>query len=336
MKPKILTLIIVLFVIVVGSAVGILFNFPYDPLKPPKADDTGSTPEGIQEVVNANNQFAFDLYSELIKSKHGNIFYSPYSISAAFAMVYEGARGKTSEEIQSVFHFPEYSELRPNFAAIYNEINSNHKDYELRTGNALWLQKDFHLLKNYKDIIKRYYGGKAAEVDFSRAPDASIKTINTFIEEQTNHKIKNLLSRGDIDSSTLLVITNAVYFNGEWMYKFDPGRTEDMYFRIDPKNLVKVPMMSMKPKEKLNYFEDKFLQILKLPYKGNRLSMLIILPKDNLTMLESKLSAEMISHYREMMKETYLDEILIPKFEFDTKYYLSHIFFKLEIFYQFI
>src|SRR3989344_7160709 len=87
---------VVLFAGVATAAV--LFLFPYEPTQPPSTDDTGSTNTGIQEVANANNKFAFDLYSELDKSESGNVFYSPYSISAALAMAYEGAEGKTAEE----------------------------------------------------------------------------------------------------------------------------------------------------------------------------------------------------------------------------------------------
>ncbi|MCD6477445.1 MAG: serpin family protein, partial [Candidatus Aenigmarchaeota archaeon] len=123
MDKKFIIGIIVLLMIGMATATTVYFIFPYVPKQPPKADDTSSTPQGIQEVVDANNQFAFDLYKELDKSEQGNIFYSPYSISAALAMTYEGANGQTADEIKSVFHFPENDILRPNFAAIYNEIN---------------------------------------------------------------------------------------------------------------------------------------------------------------------------------------------------------------------
>src|SRR3989338_8921131 len=139
---KILTIVIVLLMVAVVTATTVYFLFPYEPKQPPKVDDVGSTQQGIQQVVNANNQFAFELYSELDKSNDGNIFYSPYSISAALAMTYEGAKGQTADEMKSVFHFPESNILRPNFAAIYNEINRGNEAYQLRTGNALWVQQD--------------------------------------------------------------------------------------------------------------------------------------------------------------------------------------------------
>jgi len=148
---------VILFAGVATAAV--LFLFPYQPNQPPIADDVGSTQQGIKDVVNANNKFAFDLYSQLDKSENGNLFYSPYSISAALAMTYEGAEGKTAEEMKSVFHFPENNILRPNFAAIYNDINNGAEDYELRTGNALWVQQDFPFLTDYTSRVEHVGAG---------------------------------------------------------------------------------------------------------------------------------------------------------------------------------
>ena len=107
MNKKILTITIALLMVAIATAASILFLFPYEPNQPPQADDAGSTPLGIQEVVDANNQFAFDLYYELDKTQQENIFYSPYSISTALAMTYEGAKDQTADEMKSVFHFPE-------------------------------------------------------------------------------------------------------------------------------------------------------------------------------------------------------------------------------------
>jgi len=159
---------IALLMVGIVTATAVYFLFPYQPTHPPQTEDTGSSRQGIQEVVNANNQFAFDLYSELDKSEQGNVFYSPYSISAALAMTYEGAKGQTAEEMKSVFHFPKSNILRPNFAAIYNEINKGNNAYELRTGNALWAQYDYQFLEDYTSRVKKYYGGKAANLDFKQ------------------------------------------------------------------------------------------------------------------------------------------------------------------------
>ncbi len=324
MNKKFLMIGIVILMIAIVTATAVLFLFPYSPDQPPIVDDVGSTQQGIQTVVDANNQFAFELYSELNKAEDSNLFYSPYSISAALAMTYEGAKGKTAEEMKSVFHFPESNVLRPNFAAIYNSINEVNDVYDLKTGNALWAQYDFPFLEDYINRVEKYYGGKVANLDFVSEPEKSRKTINSFIEEQTNNKIKDLIPQGILNSMTKMVLTNAIYFKGTWEWEFDKSDTLDLDFKITPSNIVKTPMMYMDPdKARFNYADLEDLQILELPYKGEDLSMLILLPSENLESIEPTLSTEKLSEYKNQMQETKLDAIYLPKFEFDTKYFMK-------------
>ncbi|MCK5283867.1 MAG: serpin family protein [Nanoarchaeota archaeon] len=330
MKQKIFALIVI-------AALSI---FLYGCEKQPviTTDDTGSTPEGVKAVVNANNQFAFDLYSELNKAEDSNIFYSPYSISSALAMTYEGAKGQTADEMRAVFHFPENSILRPNFAAIYNDINQGSKAYELNTGNALWVQEDFQFLQDYLTTVEKYYGGKAENLDFVGETEKSRQTINSYIEEQTNNKIKDLIPPGVLSPMTRLVLTNAIYFKGTWEWEFDKGDTRDQDFKITPENIVKVPMMYMDPdKARFNYADIGDLQILELPYKGEEISMLVLLPKQgedydfetgeiitsDYTLEDIELTSEKLEEYKAQMKETKLSSIYLPKFEFDTKYFMK-------------
>ncbi len=296
----------------------------YDPTFPSKLDDDGWTEQGIQEVVNANNQFALELYSKLNEAEEGNIFYSPYSIFSALAMSYEGAKEQTADEMELVFHFPEKSILRPNYAAIFNNINRERTNYEIRTANALWMQYDFPFIEDYTNTIECFYGGKATNVDFVSETEKSRKMINDYIEEQTKNKIKDILPLGSIDLFIRLVITNAIYFKGEWEWKFYESETREQKFRISPNNVVLIPMMSMNPGiTKFNYANLKDLQILELPYKGDKISMLILLPKINLDAIEPSFTAEKLYNYTGQMQETCLDGIYLPKFEFNTKYFMN-------------
>lgn len=313
-------IIIIIAVIVIGTG---LFLYPYEPSIPPQANETGSTPQGVDNVVDANNLFAFDLYPEL-NEESKNMFYSPYSISAALAMTYEGARGQTADEIKSVFHFPDTDILRPNFAAIYNELNKENQEYELKTGNALWVQQDYPFLEDYINTVEDYYGGKAAGLDFIQETEKSRQTINTFIEEQTNNKIKDLIPEGSLGPMTRLVLTNAIYFKGTWVWEFDESYTEDRDFKITSDNIVQVPTMFMDPDKALfNYAELEDLEILEMPYKGDELSMLIILPKEDLASIESNLTLENLENWKSQMQETKLGAIYLPKFEFKTKYFMK-------------
>ena len=325
MHKKVLPITIALLIVGAITTTTILFLFPYDPFNPPHLDDTGSTSQGIQEVVNANNQFAFDFYSKIGESGEGNVFYSPYSIFSALAMTYEGAKGQTAEEMKSVFHFPENDVLRPNFAAIYNGINQGSKSYELRTGNALWGQIDFPFLEDYINRVGTYYGGKIANVDFVNETEKTRQTINSFIEEQTNDKIKDVIPQGYLDALTRLVLTNAIYFKGEWEQKFDKSDTDEKKFSITPENVIETPMMHMDPDDvtKFNYANLEDLQILELPYKGDKISMLILLPTANLSVIEPSLTAEKLEEYKNQMQETEFDDVYLPKFEFDTKYFMK-------------
>jgi serpin B len=337
---KIFAIGFLIFLIAIVASVAILFVFPYNPAQPPKANDNGSSEQGIQEIVNSNNQFAFELYSELDKTEQGNIFYSPYSISAALAITYEGAKGETAEEMQIVFHFPEENVLRPNFAAIYNNLNKEDKDYELKTGNALWVQRDYPFLEDYLTNVEKYYGGKAANLDFIFETEKSRATINNFIEEQTNNKIKDLIPSGLLDPDTKLVLTNAIYFKGDWEWEFDKSDTRDRNFKISPGNTIKTPMMFMdNDKAKFNYADLGDLQILELPYKGEDISMLVLLPKQredydyetgetiisNYVLEDIELSSDKLNEYKNQMQETKLDSISLPKFEFDSKYSMKEI-----------
>ena len=238
-------------------------------------------------------------------------------------MTYEGAKGQTADEIKSVFHFPETNTLRSNFASIYNDINKKDKPYTLSTGNALWVQQDYPFLEDYTSRVEKYYGGKAANLDFRRETEKSRQTINTFIEEQTNDKIKNLIPPGILDGSTVLVLTNAIYFKGMWVKQFNKKETRDEDFRTGSGQAVKVPMMrSTGDDARFNYAETDNIQLLEMPYDGKDLSMLIILPRENnLDNVESQITSTKLFEWKSMLNEQNVD-IFIPKFKFEAKYFL--------------
>jgi serine protease inhibitor len=289
-----------------------------------------STPKGIKTVVAANNRFAFDLYAKLRASQKGNIFYSPYSVSAASAMIYEGARGKTASEMASVFHFPKSRVLRPNFAAIHNDLNKASSSYKLKTGNALWAQKSFRFLKTYTKTIKTYYRGKVANLNFAGDPESSRKVINKYIEKQTEKKIVDLIPSGLLTNLTRFVLTNAIYFKGQWLWQFDTRYTSDEDFRVSTDKIVRVPMMQMPPiATSFNYAATDDLQILELPYKGDKVSMLVLLPRAGLGSLEHSLTAAKLKAYKAEMMPTYMDYIAIPKFEFKSEYRLENVLARL-------
>ena len=171
------------------------------------------------DVAGANNRFAFDLYSRLANdpaNAGSNIFFSPFSISSALAITYEGANGKTADEIRSVFHFPANdTRLRTGYSDLNAGINHGDKSYSLQTANALWAEKTYPFLPGYISTAQQYYGANTTNLDFKTHPEESRVTINNWVEEKTGNRIRDLIPEGVINPMTRLVITNAIWFKGE-------------------------------------------------------------------------------------------------------------------------
>lgn len=328
--------ILIIIVVSLGISALVYWQFFYEKpeiIQPATQQEPTTTPTPAKQsditiasnIVEANNQFALDYYAVLKNKAGGNIFCSPFSISSALAMTYEGAKGQTAQEIASVFHFPEdIQTLRTEYQNIYSEINKTDKAYELKTANALWAQKDYPFLQNYLGTIEQYYNGKTTNLDFASDTENSRLTINGWVEDQTNDKIKDLIPQGVLDPLTRLVLTNAVYFKGEWVKQFNKEDTIKNYRFNTGFRTVEVDMMNRTDDEsEFNYTENDQLQVLELPYSGEDLSMLILLPKNNdLPSLENSLSTEKLSDWKQNLENQRVD-VYIPKFKFETKYMMS-------------
>ncbi len=320
--------------ILLAGCTGLQQPGPSSPQETPTPLPTVGPPSASSDnVVDANNRFAFDLYSHLAEDpefKDGNLFFSPFSLSSALAITYEGARGITAEEIRSVFHFPaNLSVMRSGFSEIIAGINSPSNTYTLRTANALWAEKTYSFLPEYISAAERYYGGKTTNLDFTHSPDESRVIINTWVEDQTEDRIRNLLSEGSIDPATRLVITNAIYFKGSWVKKFDERNTTDADFRTGSGTIVRVPMMQRTDEDaRYGYADTPAFQALSMPYEsgdGKELSMLVILPKsDDLVTFEQSFNASSLATLRQSL-HTRRVMVYFPKFTMETKYSLPKL-----------
>ena len=287
-----------------------------------------ATSDAGKMVVEANNRFALDLYSELASEKPGeNLFFSPWSISSALAISYEGARGSNADEIRSVFHFPGDDMTRWNgFSEIIAGLNSGNSGYVLENANALWAEETYPFLPSYITTVERYYSGRATNLDFLNNPEESRKTINRWVEEKTEDRIQDLLPPDSIDSETRLVVTNAIYFKGTWATQFKKGDTAEDDFRVGPTTTITVPMMKRTDANaKYWYTETDTLQMLGMPYAhqgGRELSMLVVLPKDDdLSDVEQALDAGKLAELRQSLAYRQV-MVYFPKFKLDTGYQL--------------
>lgn len=315
------TLIIILVVVILGVGGYYLYNQINQ--KSNNGSNSISSPVNSNNLSlsEANNQFAISLYSQ-IKKENENLLFSPYSIVDAFGMVYEGAKGNTAQQIANVFQFISNDQKRRDeFASFQEKLNSNNSFYDLKSANALWIEKTYSILDDYLKIVQKYYNGDAQNVDFKNNPETARLTINKWVEDQTNNKIKNLFGQKTITEDNKLVLTNAVYFKGEWVNKFYPSKTYDDKFTTSSGNTVDIKMMSINnDKTNFSYYEDNNLQILKMPYAGDQLSMTIFLPtNNNLTSLEKSLTTTNLEKWNKELTSQPVN-VYLPKFTFDDKY----------------
>jgi serpin B len=290
----------------------------------PQASQTDLT-----ALVEGNSYFAFDLYQAL-KDKEGNLFYSPYSISLALAMTYAGARGETEQQMADTLRFMlAQDDLHLAFNALDIELASrgegaqgkDGEGFRLNIVNAIWGQKDYQFLTEFLDKLAENYGAGLRVLDFIGAPEESRITINEWVSDQTEERIKDLIPQGAIDSLTRLVLTNAIYFNAAWQYPFDENDTRDGTFYLLDGGEVTVPMMHQT--EEFGYAEGDGYQIVELPYDGRELAMVILLPRPGqFEDFESSLDSQQVAAMLEDLAHRQVI-LTMPEFEFEAEFSLK-------------
>jgi serpin B len=274
-------------------------------------------------LVQGNGTFALDLYAR-VKDGEGNRFLSPFSISCALAMTYAGAQEETALQMAKAMHFTlPPGKLHPAFHRLISELNSRTASptgdkqaasVQLLTANALWAQTGERILSDFQKRIEINYQGGLEQVDFRRAPADALRTINTWVEERTSGKIKDLLKPGHIDSQTMLILTNAIYFKALWDTPFDEHATAPADFHASDHDPVRVDMMKLTGR--FRYLDEKTFQALELPYLGNGQAMVILLPKtnDGLAELEASLSFTMLEGWLKKLSSHRVN-VSLPRFK---------------------
>jgi len=278
----------------------------------------------LQAVVSANNHFARDLYGQLAK-QDGNLFVSPYSVSTALAMTYAGARGETAAQMATVLHVQPLpaKRLHPALAALQGRLVAVEKGYQLHVANALWGQKGHAFLPEFLTLNKAHYGAGLQQVDFAADTEAARQTINAWTGKQTNNRIKDLLKPGVLTSDTMLVLSNAIYFKGQWVSKFDPKKTGPAPFMLVDGKTVTVPMMHQSGPFRFARLPN--LKAVELPYVGRALSMLVLLPNKaaDLPKLERALTLTQIQQWVKRLRGEKEVEVTLPRFTVTTAFSLK-------------
>ena len=278
-----------------------------------------------KSVADANNAFAIDFYRQVSDSEiheNKNIFFSPASMYVAFSILYEGARENTATQMLQVFGFEPDAVLRHNATAhALASLNREDPHATLNMANALWIANWFSPYDSYLDIARTIYLATAEMVAFTA--EDGVKKINSWASEKTQGKIDKVVEPKDVSkATTAMVITNAIYFKGTWLAQFPEEDTkESTFYKSDTES---VDTDFMKVRGMFDYAHSDGAQVVRMPYKGDRLSMLVVLPDgtDGIKRLDDTVSAGQIERWIDLLKNQEV-AVSMPKFETRTNYLLN-------------
>ncbi|XP_058687095.1 uncharacterized protein LOC131575525 [Poecile atricapillus] len=285
----------------------------------------------MEGLCAANTTFAVDLLRMLCEKKSGqNVFFSPFSISSALSMVLLGSKGSTEAQISKVLSLSSTQDAHNGYQSLLSEINDPNTKYILRTANRLYGEKTLEFLPSFIESSQKSYHAGLEQMDFQHAWEDSRRQINGWVEERTEGKIQNLLAEGILNSLTRLVLVNAIYFKGNWEEQFDKQSTSERPFQINKNETKPVQMMFKEARFNMTYIGDFQTKILELPYVGNELSMIILLPDSiqdgstGLERLERELTYEKLIDWinPEMMDSTKV-RVSLPRFKLEEDYDLK-------------
>ncbi|XP_036414153.1 leukocyte elastase inhibitor-like isoform X2 [Colossoma macropomum] len=288
----------------------------------------------MESLSVANTNFAFNLFEKIRESnKKGNVFYSPLSISSALAMVSLGAAGNTEAQMSETLHFSKAKDdIHIGFNKLITELNKPGAPYALSLANRLYGEKTYRFVEKFLGDTKTQYHAELETVDFKSNAEAARVNINTWVEKHTQKKIKDLLAEGDVDQLTRLVLVNAIYFKGNWDRKFESNKTVEVNFQLNKKDTKPVQMMHQKAKFHLAYIPSMDCQILEMPYVGNELSMLIMLPKEikddttGLEKLEKNLTYETFKEWTQPNMMDHVEvQVALPRFKLEETYDMKEL-----------
>ncbi|XP_044195962.1 leukocyte elastase inhibitor-like isoform X2 [Thunnus albacares] len=290
--------------------------------------------ESITPLSKANTDFSMALLKKLSeKNNTANIFFSPFSISSALAMVLLGARGNTATQMSECLKTHNIQDdIHASFAKLLSELNKADAPYALSVANRLYGEQSYQFVEEFLTLTRKHYSAELESVDFINKSEAARLNINNWVEKNTQGKIKDLLTQDAVDSMTRLVLVNAIYFKGNWNKQFQESATRDAKFNLNKNQSKPVKMMYQKTKFPLTYIPEANCQILEMPYKGKELSMLIFLPnemEDSSTGLEKMEKELTYDNFVEWTRPDMMDEIEVqvglPRFKMEEKYDMKEV-----------
>lgn len=280
---------------------------------------------GERDVAPELNHFAAGSYRELARGS-GNLIFSPFSISTVLSMALSGARGQTAREMAGVLDltYPD-SAYDAALASLVERITkaANGGGNELLNANGLWVERSFPVLPDFRQTLAAVYGAPLRQLSFAQA-EAARAEINSWTDEHTKGKIRELFGPGSLNADTRLVLTAATYFHGTWQSRFQPRQTHSAPFRLGGGDTAQANFMNQTGP--FGYAEAPGVRVLEMKYAGTGLAFDILLPKTDggLADLERSLTPEKMAAWFGALHEQKV-EVAVPKFRAESEFSLGRM-----------
>ncbi|XP_062432592.1 alpha-1-antitrypsin-like [Rhea pennata] len=284
------------------------------------------------KIAPSNADFAFKFYKQVAaEAGDKNIFFSPLSLSAAFAMLSLGARATTRHQLHKGLAFNltemEEREVHEGFQRLLQLLNDSHREVQLSMGNVLFIDDQLTLLQKFVDDLSNFYHSEAISSNFQNTSEAR-KEINDYIEIKTHGKFINLLK--SLDSNTVMVLVNYIFFKGYWEQPFSSLLTSDDEFFMDAKKSVKVKMMYRNKPYNIHRDEKLSCWVVEIPYKGNVAALFVLPDEGAMKQVEDALLAETVSNWAKSLKNRKI-YLYLPKFSISGSYDVKNLFKKMGV-----
>ncbi|XP_022816324.1 alaserpin-like isoform X1 [Spodoptera litura] len=293
---------------------------------------TAMSDSNLDILKAGSDQFTAKMFQEVVKAKpNENIVMSAFSLLSPLAQLGLASEGESHDEVLRAIGLPNDNVTKEVFTEVNRQLRSV-KGIELNLASRVYVRQGEELNPQFAAVSRDVFNSDARNIDFSKNVEAA-KEINTWVEDQTNHRIKDLVAADSLDALTAAVLVNAMYFKGKWKIPFKPEQTEDRDFHVSKDEIVKKPTMHVVDDFKYGESKELDAKLLEMSYSGDESSLLIVLPNeiDGINNLVKKLeNPELLS---KAMENMYTNEVIVdlPKFKIETTTDLADILYKMNI-----
>ncbi|NXL93845.1 A1AT antiproteinase, partial [Alectura lathami] len=284
------------------------------------------------KIAPSNAEFAFLFYKQVTEEgDNKNIFFSPLSLSTAFAMLSLGARSNTLSQLHKCLAFNltemEEHDIHEGFQHLLQLQNNPQREIQLNMGNALFIDDRLKLRQKFLDDVTNFYNSEAITSNFQNSEKA-IEEINNYVKTKTHGKFVDLLK--SLDEDALMVLINYIHFKGYWEESFNSFNTRDDDFFVDAKNSVKVKMMYRRKAYNVHRDEKLSCWVVEIPYKGNAAAFFVLPDEGKMKQVEDALLKDTVSNWSQSLQKRKI-YLYLPKFSISSSYDIKSLFMKMGV-----